>query len=449
MCILSIKESDKVYRFKKRLSFILVFIIALMPSSIFADNKETEIKVTCPQIEVHELPYNITTEANINISIDLPNDFSRFNVIGIMWLGGKFKRNLAGSYGEEYPYYRTTDDVLKVKYYGYNDNHIAINVLDEKCKHVDFPIVGDVLEKESYFSIGILGPVNNSKDYSFSKYVYNIPSDNLNQTTTPQAITNNTQNPYPSYNYSNTSSSTSNSDSSSSTSNTSSNSSSPTKNESKDEKKETTIKEESPLKNEETNTSYLSKEDIKAPREKVEYSNIAKDSEEYEMISKLSEKGILTKDSEVFDLKKELSKDESLTYLAKLLVVNDAASSKLDNEVIEKYLDPKDENFAFLATVGSMLEEDTLKTVSEAEEMSRELFAEILNEVTELVVEDSELPFKDIEESPYKEALEYCYEAGLLVGTSKDTMSPSNTITNGQMLQVLSRLDEKLSKEEA
>lgn len=198
----------------------------------------------------------------------------------------------------------------------------------------------------------------------------------------------------------------------------------------------------------EETTTYLNKEEITA--QTVKFTNIDQDSEEANLISKLAEKGIIVQDGEIFDIKKELTTDESLNYLARLLVVNDAAKSKLDDQTVKKYLDPEHENFAYLATVGSMLTEDTLKTVSEADSMSRELFAEVLREVTSLEVESQETPFTDVNESVYKEALEYCYNAGLLIGTSENTMSPSSTITNGQMLQVLSRLDEKLSvKEEA
>ena len=192
---------------------------------------------------------------------------------------------------------------------------------------------------------------------------------------------------------------------------------------------------------------YISKDSI-TPN-KVKYNDIQKGSKEENIINKLAQKGIITQNGGEFDFKKDLSKNESLTCLAKLLVVNDAANSKLDNKIVNKYLDPRDENFVFAATVGSMLKEDTLKTVSETDNMTRELFAEIINEVTSFKSSNNKVPFTDIEKSPYKEALEYCYNTGILIGTSENTMSPEKIITNGQMLQVLSRLDEKLSKEEA
>lgn len=195
-----------------------------------------------------------------------------------------------------------------------------------------------------------------------------------------------------------------------------------------------------------TSTTYLSKEEVTA--QTVKFTDIDQDSEEATLISKLAEKGIIVQEGEQFDIKKELTTDESLNYLARLLVVNDAAKSKLSDETVKKYLDPQNENFIYLATVGSILTEDTLKTVSEADRMSRELFAQVLSEVTALEVVDQEIPFTDIAESQYKEALEYCYNANILIGTSESTMSPSNTITNGQMLQVLSRLDEKLNVKE-
>ena len=196
--------------------------------------------------------------------------------------------------------------------------------------------------------------------------------------------------------------------------------------------------------------AYLTAEDITISKIPVSFKDIADGTEEASIISNLSSKGIIVQTGEVFDLKKELATDETLTYLSKLLVINNAADSKLDKEVVEKYLDPNNENFAYLATVGSMLTEDTLKTISETTEMSRELFAQVLREVTNIETEDKEVPFTDLDGSTYKEALEYCYNGGILIGTSESTMSPKDIITNKQMLQVLSRLDKKLNvKEEA
>ena len=193
--------------------------------------------------------------------------------------------------------------------------------------------------------------------------------------------------------------------------------------------------------------TYLSKNNIVA--QEVKFTDIEVGSTEEKAINDLAKKGIITQVGENFNLTKAQTKEETCTLLAKLLVVDGASKEKLSKETVDKYLDKDSESYAYIATVGSMLEETTLKEVAEAKEMSRELLAQVLKEVTDIKVEDKKTPFVDIEESTYKEALEYCYNAGILIGTTEDTMSPEDAITNGQMLNVLSRLDKELSKEEA
>lgn len=193
-------------------------------------------------------------------------------------------------------------------------------------------------------------------------------------------------------------------------------------------------------------TYYLKSADIIASDKPIVFVDIESGTKEFDMINNLAYKGIIVQASDKFDLTKEVSTEEAFTYLSKLLVVNEAVDSKLSVDIVEKYLDKDSDNFPYLATIGSMLTEDTLKVVSATKTMTREIFAEVLKDVTNLELEEKENTFIDIEESSYKEALKYCYNTGLLIGTTENTMSPKDTITNVQMLNVLSRLDNILSK---
>lgn len=199
-----------------------------------------------------------------------------------------------------------------------------------------------------------------------------------------------------------------------------------------------------------TTKIYLTKKDIVIGN--VSFDNIEVNSEEYTVISKLSSKGIIQQnDDSEFDLKRKLNTEESLTYLARLLVVNDAVDEKLDNKVIEKYLDKKSDSFKYLATVGSMLKEETLKTIASSN-ITRELFAQVLYEVTngKIPIDNNiQISFKDIDQAQYREAIDYCVQTGLLYGTTDNKMIPSESLTNKQMLLILNRLDDKLQKTES
>lgn len=433
-------------KIRKRLSLLLVLIVILVPSLCFASSssEEPKIIVTMPQIEFYNLPCMITTTDNLFIDIYIPYEYQvKHRKYGYNFCIRSYDINFDYKVYEDSLRYDDEYSKLYHIYGGETEIHVANRMIP--IEHIIIPIAGKILSKDVTINVELWDGGINSAGFNFANYVTTsscttsscIETTHGFITTTSASIkTEQNSNIYPDSNISSsvvaiTSSQSNSSDDSSY---------------SDDDLSDNNVIENSVTSKEEI-TCYLSKDEVEP--QKVEFKDIAPSSEEADLISKLSEKGIISQVGETFDIKKELSIDESFTYLAKLLVVNDAVDSKLSNEVIEKYLDPKDENFAFVATVGSMLKEDTLKTVSEAEEMTRELFAEVLNEVTSLELSYNEVPFVDIEESPYKEALEYCYNAGVLIGTSENTMSPEKIITNGQMLQVLSRLDEKLSKEEA
>lgn len=78
--------------------------------------------------------------------------------------------------------------------------------------------------------------------------------------------------------------------------------------------------------------------------------------------------------------------------------------------------------------IGFKLSPNTLKIISQLDDkpLTRELLAQVLFEITEGKLQEvKEVPtFTDLQSSAYQEAINYCVAAGLLNGTSENTMSP-------------------------
>ncbi|ONI40298.1 hypothetical protein AN640_08775, partial [Candidatus Epulonipiscium fishelsonii] len=137
------------------------------------------------------------------------------------------------------------------------------------------------------------------------------------------------------------------------------------------------------------------------------------------------------------------------TFLDRVLLSNNVIRKDLSREIVEKYVPNKtDSSFYHIASTASKLSENTLKQVMNGTEcnITREILAQILFEIT-----DAQLPrikasgnFIDIFASPYKDAIDYCVETGLLFGVSQNEMAPNKVLTRAELATVLVRLNEKL-----
>ena len=140
---------------------------------------------------------------------------------------------------------------------------------------------------------------------------------------------------------------------------------------------------------------------------------------------------------------------DTFTFLDRVLLRHNITTSTLPRSTVEKYVTDKD-HWAFnnMASIGSKLSRDTLKTISELGDkpLTRELLAQVLYEITRGKLKAvKEVPtFTDTQSSPYQEAINYCIAAGLLNGTSNNTMSPQKELTRAEMMTILIRLDKML-----
>lgn len=140
---------------------------------------------------------------------------------------------------------------------------------------------------------------------------------------------------------------------------------------------------------------------------------------------------------------------DTFTFLDRILLLNQVLEMNLTRTTVEKYI-TNEEHWAFfnMASIGSKLSEDTLKTISNPgkEPLSRGLLAQVLYEITEgkLMTVRDEVDFVDIADSPYKESINYCTRVGLLSGMDSTHMAPKKALTRAELMSVLIRLDEKL-----
>ncbi len=139
-----------------------------------------------------------------------------------------------------------------------------------------------------------------------------------------------------------------------------------------------------------------------------------------------------------------------LVFLDRVLLLNNITTSTLPRSTVEKYIKDKDHwAFSNMASTASKLNEETLKTISELGEqpITRELLAQVLYELTKGKLEATReiIAFTDMEDSPYKEAIDYCVSVGLISGMSATTMSPQKALTRAELMTVLIRLNSLLS----
>ncbi|SET44924.1 S-layer homology domain-containing protein [Natronincola peptidivorans] len=140
---------------------------------------------------------------------------------------------------------------------------------------------------------------------------------------------------------------------------------------------------------------------------------------------------------------------DTFVFLDKVLLLNNITEPKLPRSTVELYINDKNHwAFNHMASIKSKLSEETLMTISQLGDapITRELLAQILYEITKGRLEATRevRHFTDIQSSSYKEAIDYCVSRRLLSGTSSTTMSPQKSLTRGELMSVLIKLESML-----
>lgn len=182
----------------------------------------------------------------------------------------------------------------------------------------------------------------------------------------------------------------------------------------------------------------------------VSFRDLPKNHWAYKNVTELAKKGIVTGYTDgTFKPNKALTVADTLTFLDRVLLSNNQVEMKQSRSTVEKYI-KKDRSWSFnhVASIGSKLNDQTLKTVGNLGEnyVSRQLLAQILFEVTngELKKTKPITIFTDTTYSEYEDAIYYCVRTGLLEGTSADKMEPYKPVTRAEMMTILQRLDQAL-----
>lgn len=146
-----------------------------------------------------------------------------------------------------------------------------------------------------------------------------------------------------------------------------------------------------------------------------------------------------------------LKAEDTFTFLNRVLVLNGKTQMKNSRSTVEKYITNKNWAFANVASIYSKLNEDTIKNILSLEQqpITRDLLAQVLYEATngELKKVKDEQKFIDINESKYKDAINYCVATGLLNGMSNDTMNPKKPVTRAELMAILIRLNEAVKNQ--
>jgi hypothetical protein len=167
-------------------------------------------------------------------------------------------------------------------------------------------------------------------------------------------------------------------------------------------------------------------------------------------IKKVAELGLVAgMPSGDFKPSESLQIADTFTFLDRVLLLNNIREMKLPRSTVEKYITNKEHwAFASIASIGSKLSEKTLALIAATNEdsLSRELLAQVLYELTKGKLPETQqsISFKDIEESPYREAIEYCNRVGLLNGTGENQMLPKKALTRAELMIVVMKLNDKL-----
>ncbi len=186
------------------------------------------------------------------------------------------------------------------------------------------------------------------------------------------------------------------------------------------------------------------------PVENPSFNDIKDQHWAYDLIMKGAKKGFIAGMPDgSFKPNEPLQVADTFTFLDRVFLLKGIDEMKLPRSVVENYITDK-EHWAFnsIASISSKLSEDTLKIIKDLgkKPITRELLAQILFEITDGKLKETKIrkEFSDIQESPYKNSIDYCIRTGLLVGTSETTMSPEKALTRVELIVVLNRLDDLL-----
>lgn len=187
-----------------------------------------------------------------------------------------------------------------------------------------------------------------------------------------------------------------------------------------------------------------------APKAVVDFKDVSHKHWAKDAISNLAQKGIFQGQTEAsFAPNQSLQVADTFVALDRVLLLYGVNEMQLDRSTVEKYVTQTDHwAFANMASVASKLSEGTLKQVAAvgSKDLSRELLAQVLYEVTKGKIEkvNASVEFIDAKNSPYREALAYCSETGLLNGTGHQKVSPEKALTRAELATVLNRLMDRL-----
>lgn len=197
--------------------------------------------------------------------------------------------------------------------------------------------------------------------------------------------------------------------------------------------------------------SKLSKQVVLTPVDEPQFTDVTEKHWAREPIKRASQMGLVAglPDGR-FAPAAPLKVADTFTFLDRLFVLNQVTEMKLPRTTVEKYITNK-EHWAFssMASIASKLSEETLETISNLGpdgDISRELLCQIIYEITDGKLEPvrDEIAFADIENSPYKEAINYCVRVGLISGVDSCHMAPKKDLTRAELMTILIRLHEKL-----
>lgn len=185
------------------------------------------------------------------------------------------------------------------------------------------------------------------------------------------------------------------------------------------------------------------------PTQNVAFQDLKEKHWAYAAVKDLAQKGIIQGISEAkFAPNQSLKVNDACTLLDRILLANHKVATKLSREVVAKYIkEEKNWAYAHKMSIGSKLSEETLKSIANLgdQPITRQLLAQVLYELTEENQMEAINSFEDMNDSPYQEALTYCYHKELLKGVKEGQMAPERPVTRAEMAVILMRLEILLS----
>ncbi|OON93852.1 MAG: hypothetical protein ATN31_05250 [Candidatus Epulonipiscioides saccharophilum] len=183
------------------------------------------------------------------------------------------------------------------------------------------------------------------------------------------------------------------------------------------------------------------------PAPAKQFVDVPKDHWANSIIAEATQKGYMV--GEIYDkfgVESPIVVSDTFVFLDRVLLLNNINTMEHPRSTVEQFITDKG-HWAFnsMASVASKLSTETLKTISNlgsTGKISRGLFAQIIFESTNGAYPKSTATknFSDINNSPYKAAINYCVEIGLLSGTSESEMSPDKYLTRAELASILLRM---------